>query len=68
MHACAPVLEEHFNLVGNKSRNAGKVLKWFKEGVTMKFVGVDHHSHQHIDKQTDEYSQLASQPDRQTDR
>lgn len=46
MHACVPVLEEYFALICNKSRNAGKVIKWFKEGVKLKFVGVHHPSHQ----------------------
>ena len=45
MHACVPVMEEYFSMLESRSRNAGKVVKWFKEGVKFDFVGWDHHSH-----------------------
>ncbi len=45
MHACVPVMKEYFSMLENRSKNAGKVVKWFKEGVKFNFVGWDHHSH-----------------------
>ncbi len=45
MHACVPVMEEYFDMLESRSKNAGKVVKWFKEGVKFNFVGWDHHSH-----------------------
>lgn len=42
-----PLMQKYFALAGNGSGNARKVLKWFKQGATMNFVGVGHHSHEH---------------------
>ena len=60
MHACVSVLEEYFAELGNKSRNANKVISWFKEGVKFRFVGVEHKSHQHAPQFTQKMEAVKS--------
>lgn len=37
--------EQYFRATGNCSANAKKVLSWFRNGIILPFVGVQHKSH-----------------------
>lgn len=45
MQAWVQVMEEYFSAMGNHTKNAAKVVNWFKHGVKFNFVGWDHHAH-----------------------
>ena len=60
MHGCVPVLEEYFAISGNKSRNASKVVSWFRDGVKFRFVGVYHQSHKHAPQFTQKMEAVRS--------